>query len=911
MQEIKRRPPFALDLRAHLPLVIRALAVTGLAGALAWGALSYWRARRDKPFRMLSGEPQLSTEVTSRVEGLERRVMDGDRLQILVKAATDVTYTDGHHELEQVYIEYYAKESQNPDKIQADRATFLPGGKEEFEGDEGAEVLFKGNVKLENRDGIHAQSEKLVYHQGEEVAVTDQPVAFSRENISGTAHGAKLDAKNKKLELTGGVEINVAPGAATANTPNVGQAVKINSNRADFDEKARKLVFTGGVNAQQGGDSMTGDAMTGTLNPQRKLQKLEVRGNSYLRSIKADGPPSEAWAANFDFFFDGEQKLERSVAQQNVRLVSNPSELRSQELESWFKQGKITRALAKNGVTITSGPNRLQAAEVENWFDANQRVDRSVSRGGVQISSDNGQSQSNEVESWFDDEQRVDRARLRGGVTLRSGKSELRAAESENWFDDEQRLTRSVAKNGVQITGGNAESDVFVSGPNYLEADFAPQGRDSVIREARLANGRATATFTAPKSRANDPRAANKKLVADTIKLNWQAGGQDLSRAEAVGKAELYVEPVQQRADAERKKLFADRFDCDFYERDNLARNFWATGNADGYSEPLQPTKDRGVKHLTARKMAAVFQRETQDVDKFDASGDAKYQELDRNGRAENISYTAPDGMMRLRGGEPTVWDNRARLKAVELDSDTVKKISYARGRASTTYYNQEQTGGAAPFTKTKSPVFATAERTEFRHEEEVGLYNGDARLWQDDNFVRADNIVLYNKAKRMDARGNVQTVIYQARKKGDAPQPALATAQTMWYQDAERQIHYEGNVDIRQNTDRITSGVADIYLYKDKDRNEVERTVAQNNVVLTQPGRQGTGDWAQFTATDEIAILRGNPARVTDAEQGSSEAARLTLYNRENRIVGDSPRANNPQSAGRVRATHKVKDKP
>ena len=119
--------------------------------------------------------------------------------------------------------------------------------------------------------------------------------------------------------------------------------------------------------------------------------------------------------------------------------------------------------------------------------------------------------------------------------------------------------------------------------------------------------------------------------------------------------------------------------------------------------------------------------------------------------------------------------------------------------------------------------------------------------------------------------------------------------------------------MDIKQNTERITSGVADIYLAQAKDRNEVERTVAQQNVVLTQPGRQGTGDWAQYTAADEIAILRGNPARVVDAEQGTSEAARLTLYNQENRVVGDSQRGNsaNPQNSGRVRATHKIKVNP
>jgi lipopolysaccharide export system protein LptA len=207
-----------------------------------------------------------------------------------------------------------------------------------------------------------------------------------------------------------------------------------------------------------------------------------------------------------------------------------------------------------------------------------------------------------------------------------------------------------------------------------------------------------------------------------------------------------------------------------------------------------------------------------------------------------------------------------------------------------------------------------TSERAEFRHDEEVAIYQGDARLWQDDNFVRGDTVTLYNKSKRLDARGNVQTVIYQTRKKGEAPQPVFATSQAMWYQDAERQVHYEGNVDIKQGTDRVTGNTADVYLFKEKGRNEVERTVAQGNVVLTQPGRQAFADWAQYTTADEVAQLRGNPARVVDAEQGANEATRLTLYNKENRITGDSQRGNSvstPTNSGRVRATHKIKDKP
>ena len=118
-----------------------------------------------------------------------------------------------------------------------------------------------------------------------------------------------------------------------------------------------------------------------------------------------------------------------------------------------------------------------------------------------------------------------------------------------------------------------------------------------------------------------------------------------------------------------------------------------------------------------------------------------------------------------------------------------------------------------------------------------------------------------------------------------------------MSYSDADRTIHYEGNVDIRQGTDRMTSGVADVYLLK--ETSEVEKTIAQRNVVMTQPNRKGIGDWVQYTSADEVAVLKGNPARVEDVEKGSTEGGRLTVYMRDGRVIADDVRGS--QSPGRV----------
>ncbi|MEO7970227.1 MAG: LPS export ABC transporter periplasmic protein LptC [bacterium] len=767
MQEITKKRAIAIGLRARAPLVARATALLILVAALIFVAVSYYRLRNNKPFRLKSETPELSKEVVGITKGYEQRLMKEGRLYLWVKAARDVTYSDGHHELDEVSLSVYPPVGDKPDQITANKAIY---------DQQNSTITFLGSVKVETKDALKVSTESLAYDQNNEVAQTDAPIAFERENVSGHSTGAIVFSKSKKLDLKRDVEITVAPEAMKdpklKPSASRSRPVTIRSAQASFEQETMKLVFAGGVTAEQDRDIMSGENMYATLNQDKKIQKVEVRTNAYLRSMQ-EGRAAEVHAADMDFFFDKDQRLERAVAMRD--------------------------AAAK---------------------------------------------------------------------TL------------------------------------DADSNFDLTGASLIEVLFQSQGDRSLLKQMRT-EGRSVMNLAAPKSKANDPRAANKRLTADTVKLVWRVTGRDLDKAEAVGNAELFVDPVIKNAQADKKTLTAPRIDCDFFESGNLARTFTASGGAKAVIEPVQQVADRGTRVLTSQKMAASFVKDTQALERMDALGDAKFNENDRNGVASNISYTESDKTIRLRGGEPTIWDSRARTKAVEMDSDLINNVSYGRGKTSTTYYSQEQTNGAVPFSKVKSPVYIVSDRAEFRRDSGVAIYIGNARAWQDDNFVRADRLTIYTNEKKMNGEGHVQSAIYNARRRGDNTViPVFAAADSLSYSDPNRTLHYEGDVDIRQGTDRLTGGVADVYLLRDSS--EVEKTIAQRNVVMTQPNRKGTGDWIQYTTADEVAILKGNPARVEDVEKGSTEGGRLTVNMRDGRVTADDARG--PQSAGRVRSTHKVK---
>jgi len=223
----------------------------------------------------------------------------------------------------------------------------------------------------------------------------------------------------------------------------------------------------------------------------------------------------------------------------------------------------------------------------------------------------------------------------------------------------------------------------------------------------------------------------------------------------------------------------------------------------------------------------------------------------------------------------------------------------------STTYYNLKQIDNVAPFSDPDKPVFVTSESAEFDQPSETAVYLGAARGWQENNYVRGDKFTMKQSEGQFIAEGSVQSVAYNAKTKGsNSSFPVFASADQMTYLRNDRVLQYRSNVDIRQGTDRITTNSADVFLAED---NSVSKTIAESNIVVTQPGRRGTGDWLLYTAADEMAVLRGSPAVVEDAENGRSQAAQLTFYMRDKRVVGEGK---TKQHASRIKSTYTVQTK-
>ncbi|MBK8811353.1 MAG: LPS export ABC transporter periplasmic protein LptC [Acidobacteria bacterium] len=910
MSESHRKNLKNLELRTRLPRIIRAVAVFALILALLVLVIGFYRARTTKEFRMKGFPTTLSKDVVAEINDYERTETEGDLRKYYIKASKATTYSDNHQELENVYFEVFDETGLLADKINAGKGIYVPGENKNFT------AYLAGQVSIETRDALKIRTEQITYKKESETAEAEELVEFERENISGKSVGAFVNIREKRLELKTQVEIDAfaldpADKLAKSNV----KSARITSNYAMVDQLAEKIelsdnVFIGiipyGANSEmsQPTDITAARASVGFV--EREVRTIEFSGgvNIHQKPTAANAKWSKTKAEKA--FAAVDRELKRVELTDNVEIESasgdaQPTKINCGHAVYEKDADRFDLREAVHIVTVQDGRLTNIRSSEAIYEQSNGRI---ALTGGAEI--DNGRElvRGDRVNAELFPNRAVKSANSKGSAYLRQTTpertTEVSADELNAFFGEDSQLRSANAVGGSTAvlvpTNSREYSRVTLTAPRAIRLGFKNAG----LLDQLSTEGRTTIVMKAPDGA---PDAADKTLTADVVKTFFNQNGKDIRLAEAVGNAELLVDPLSATEENYRTTVKAPRFDCEFFPTGNNARICVAQTKTQTVRVPTVKRDGRGVQTLTADKLTTTFDSKTQDVEQFEAIGSAKFVELERNGIASQMTFAAREKLVRLRGGEPTVWDSQARAKANEIDWDTRNQRSFLRGNVATTYYNQKQTGGATPFSQSNKPVFLTSANAEFDHTAETGLYTGNARAWQENNFIRAEKIFVRQKEGQLFADGAVQSLLYDAKTSDRKSVPVYASSQKMTFSRETRILRYEDSVDIRQGSDRATAGIATILL---NEKNEMSQTTLEKNVIITQPKRRATGTWAQYTNDSEVAILRGDPATVEDAESGSTQGAQLTVNSRENRVVNEAKTS--PNSTGRIRSVYKVK---
>jgi LPS export ABC transporter protein LptC/lipopolysaccharide transport protein LptA len=905
-----RRTTSFMSLRANSPAFFRGTALILFAAVMLTVGVGFYRGRGEPRFTMKGLPTELSKDLVAEVSGYERRETVDGVLKYYVTAAHAKTFKDNHQELDDAYFEIYNANDGGTDRIKSDRAVYLPKEDKNFN------AFLIGNVDIQTRDGLRVQGDEVSYDKSADLAETDDPLRFTRGEISGTAVGARVYVQERRLELLDKVDVVAfaAEGDATDKLAGAGlRKAHILSGRAALEQVKGTIALERNVQIllepRRGSTRVAGktDVRAENVNvffSEKQIDKLELNGAADIKQVTTDGSTRSLRAERGTAEFDGD--LQRVVVSGNVEITSvspnsAPVLIKSGSAE-YDKESDVFNM--RDGVRIVTEQNEKLTTIRSERAEYDQRSEKINLFGNADITQPDLFIKGDSIKALLYPDKSLKSAESAGSALLRQTTPERATTVSADSLDVDMSSGREPQ--AAHATGNPVITMVPVGAATYSRIDLSASRLVALTFSSNNVNrvvteGRTAIQMEAPGGNADGVR---KRLTADDVKIFMSDNGRDVGRAEAVGSAELLLEPVRSAPGNYKTTITAGRFECDFAPG-NIARRCAASGNTKTIRIPTIPTERTGTQTLVADKLSTDFDESTRDMKTFDASGKAKFSELDRHAAANQMSFASADGTVRLRG-EPTVWDSAARAKAVEINWDTRSQKSFLNGKVSTTYYSQKSSSGSAPFAKSDSPVFITADTAEFDQQAKSGNYVGNARAWQDNNYVKADRLTFFEASRSMEGSGRVQSMLYNARRKEkgtDADRPVFAAADRVLYTDDSKRLHYEGSVDVRDGADRLAANELDVYL---NDRNEMKETIAQNNVILTQPNRRAKGDFLQYYRSDEVAVLRGKPATVEDSENGSTQSAQLTVNLRENKVTGESK--SKAGYSGRIRTVYKIK---
>ena len=510
-----------------------------------------------------------------------------------------------------------------------------------------------------------------------------------------------------------------------------------------------------------------------------------------------------------------------------------------------------------------------------------------------------------------------------------------RADQAEFLLEGKKNLLRSATmignvhldQTGLQPMQGQAGRVIL---------DFANQNKLQKVHAldgVRLTQNAAAENKPPAKGPASGPQ--DFELTAPIVDFTV-AQGHILKYAVTSGAAQITIAQAQQTSQRssqsttpQRTIVTAGKFEAQFASSDGQNRLASVHGAPDARIVSATPGQPDRVSTSDAVDAAFLPQG---GIDSITQQGNLTYTDgLEPEKRmqawADSARYTPADQMLVLTGN-PRVVNGGMATTANTMRINRATGDALAEDDVKSTYSElKEQPDGA--LLASSSPIHVTARSMTAHNNPGTALYTGNARLWQDANIIEAPTIQFDRERRSVTAQGTpsqpVKTILVQGEKvqaektshdaslektakpantmrkgvsNGASPSrltPISITAPKLTYADSERRIHYEGSVDVKGSEFTASAKTVDAYLLPRSQTSnnqgfagpgQLDRMVAQDDVVIQQPKRRAEGQKLVYTASDDKFVLTGGPPSIFDAEQGRITGVSLTFFRRDDRVL-------------------------
>ncbi len=284
---------------------------------------------------------------------------------------------------------------------------------------------------------------------------------------------------------------------------------------------------------------------------------------------------------------------------------------------------------------------------------------------------------------------------------------------------------------------------------------------------------------------------------------------------------------------------------------------------------------------------------------------------------AKHSEYHAQTNVLHLTG-DPRLNDGRSlQLTARSLDYHRDSGDADAYGDVKATYTQQNSEKDSASATNTgptlggSGPVHITADRAQLHHVTNTSFFYGSAakpaRMWQGEDSVLAPVLELIRSPQTLKAYGTasagvpaVDANLTAATGPKHQSNVVRVLGESLVYSDAARRGDFRGSVTAEGPDGTIRADEAQFYLTpapkapgeagaQTGSEAQLQRIVAIGRVLITQPGRRGSGEKLVYTANDGKYILTGapgNPPRIIDQAKGATTGAALIFNSQDDSVV-------------------------
>ena len=599
---------------------------------------------------------------------------------------------------------------------------------------------------------------------------------------------------------------------------------------------------------------------------------------------------------------------------------------------SKFGDGVTVIIPDKNGRSIT-----VESKEAEITRPAGKQLGTAVFTGGVRLTTSDGITVSAPTATYNDDEQvaripgpvSFSKGRMTGsgiGATFDQGRNVL-------WLLDRAKVDVTPDKDGGGAIHVTAKTAGMARNEHYMkfQGDARLEGQGHVVtgdevtsylteddeRMTRMElRGNARITGTPGKSGAQDMRAKD-------IDLAYAEDGRTLQSARLVENASMELPADKGKGG---RRITGKTIDVTMGPDGSTVTNLAATEHvqvdlpADGDTPArrirsaalLATGAGQGIQAATfngdvdfremrgARGKTAASERTAKsarmDLKTKPGFGDIEQASFHTNVRFTDGTRTTADaptavyviGQDRLdlspgpgdTGRGPHVSDGRisveARTIAMTLGTQVLKADTNVRSVMVGSKPGAKADGAVRmpSMLKQEQPVNVKSNRLDYDGANSVAIYDGNARLWQDDTTIRADRITLEDKTGNLRGTGNVVTSMVltdatdgAASKPGAPPQATTTTAEELLYEDQRHRATYTGKVHMNGPSGDVTA--AKIQLFLAGQGGQLERAEADGNVVSRQELRRAYGHHLTYNAKDGTYTMTGSPVKVYDDTPG------------------------------------------